>query len=87
MGKRIPIPTTTEIAGLRQIRTGYITLASQANAADLWIDRVIAVCTGTGIENTDEIECPTCIGHGRIRDGETNDLRKCLDCNGNGTQP
>ena len=30
------------------------------------------------------IECRTCLGVGRIRDGETNDLRKCLDCNGTG---
>lgn len=32
------------------------------------------------------VECPTCLGVGRIRDGETRDLRKCLDCNGTSTQ-
>ena len=30
------------------------------------------------------VECRTCLGVGRIRDGETNELRKCLDCNGSG---
>lgn len=85
--KRIPIPSDRELAGLRQIRTGNITSASEANAADLWIDRVVAICTGRSMENTDEIECKTCLGHGRIRDGETNDLRKCLDCNGAGSAP
>jgi hypothetical protein len=29
-------------------------------------------------------ECRTCLGAGRVRDGETRDLRKCLDCNGAG---
>ncbi len=33
-----------------------------------------------------DTECSTCLGHGRIRDGETNDLRKCLDCNGSGIE-
>jgi hypothetical protein len=29
-------------------------------------------------------ECHTCLGVGQIRDGETQELRKCLDCNGAG---
>jgi hypothetical protein len=29
-------------------------------------------------------ECETCIGGGRIRDGETDALRPCLDCGGSG---
>lgn len=29
-------------------------------------------------------ECSTCLGVGKIRDGTTRDLRKCLDCNGAG---
>ena len=29
-------------------------------------------------------ECKTCLGARRIRDGETGELRKCLDCNGSG---
>lgn len=29
-------------------------------------------------------ECSTCLGIGHIRDGETRDSRKCLDCNGAG---
>jgi hypothetical protein len=29
-------------------------------------------------------ECKTCLGHGRIEDGEDGHLRKCLDCNGTG---
>lgn len=32
-------------------------------------------------------ECRTCLGVGRIRDGETNELRKCLDCAGSGNRP
>lgn len=30
------------------------------------------------------LECETCIGTGRIRDGETDESRKCLNCNGDG---
>lgn len=30
------------------------------------------------------LECPTCFGVGRIRDAETRELCKCLDCNGAG---
>ena len=30
-------------------------------------------------------ECPACIGHGTIRDGETDERRKCLNCGGAGT--
>lgn len=33
----------------------------------------------------EEQECVTCLGIGKLRDGETNDLRKCLDCRGTGT--
>ncbi len=29
-------------------------------------------------------ECQTCLGSGRIRDGETGELRRCLDCGGAG---
>ena len=29
-------------------------------------------------------ECRTCLGVGRIRDGGTRELRRCLDCNGAG---
>ena len=31
-----------------------------------------------------ETECRTYLGYGRIRDGETNELRRCLDCGGSG---
>ena len=31
-----------------------------------------------------EQECATCLGVGKLRDGDTNDLRKCLDCRGEG---
>ncbi len=37
-------------------------------------------------EILDPGECQTCLGGKRIRDGETNDLRKCLDCNGTGSR-
>ena len=32
-------------------------------------------------------ECGTCRGNGRIRDGETGALRRCLDCGGTGSVP
>ena len=35
----------------------------------------------------DDEECRTCLGNGRIRDGETRELRRCLDCGGTGTVP
>jgi hypothetical protein len=31
-------------------------------------------------------ECSTCIGVGRIRDADSNELRRCLDCGGDGLQ-
>ncbi len=34
-----------------------------------------------------EYECETCLGHKRIRDGATGDLRRCLDCGGSGWRP
>lgn len=30
------------------------------------------------------MECPTCLGNGMIRDAETDNLRRCLDCGGAG---
>lgn len=33
---------------------------------------------------SDDEECRTCLGNGRIRDGETQELRRCLDCGGAG---
>lgn len=32
-------------------------------------------------------ECKTCLGSGQLRDGETNELRRCLDCGGDGVAP
>ena len=29
-------------------------------------------------------ECRTCLGAGRIKDGETGEPRRCLDCGGSG---
>jgi hypothetical protein len=29
-------------------------------------------------------ECSTCLGSGRVRDADTQDLKKCLTCNGGG---
>lgn len=77
-----PWPDERERRGLRMIRTGNVTSTADADAADRWIDRLLAYPNDPG--NSDEIECRTCIGVGRIRDGETNELRKCLDCNGSG---
>lgn len=34
-----------------------------------------------------EEECRTCLGVCRIRDGETKELRRCLDCGGTGLAP
>jgi hypothetical protein len=42
----LPIPSDAELAGLVQIRTGDVTSASQATAADLWIDRVVRIVRG-----------------------------------------
>jgi hypothetical protein len=36
---------------------------------------------------SDDEECRTCFGNGRIRDGETKELRRCLDCGGTGSTP
>ena len=36
---------------------------------------------------SDNEECRTCLGNGRIRDGETRELRRCLDCGGTGVAP
>jgi hypothetical protein len=48
---------------------------AQAKAAAEWARR----------NKLDEcVECATCLGVGRIRDADTNELRKCLDCNGEG---
>lgn len=44
-------------------------------------------CGGPIDENEDcrcDPECPTCLGAKRIRDGETKDLRRCLNCGGTG---
>lgn len=45
------------------------------------VDRVLRIA----LKKTKEREeCPTCLGHGRIDDGDTGLPRKCLDCNGTG---
>ena len=75
-----PEPSDRERRGLRMIRTGNVTSASDADAADRWIDRVLNEKPSEAVET----ECRTRLGGGRIRDGETRDLRKCLDCNGTG---
>ncbi len=36
---------------------------------------------------SEDEECRTCLGNGRIRDGETRELRRCLDCGGTGILP
>lgn len=33
----------------------------------------------------EEADCEACAGVGRLRDSDTNELRKCLDCEGTGT--
>lgn len=37
--------------------------------------------------SADTEECRTCLGNRRIRDGETGELRRCLDCGGTGSAP
>lgn len=37
-------PSDTEVSGLRMIRTGNVTDARIAGAADRWIDRVLELC-------------------------------------------
>lgn len=39
---QLPEPSDRERRGLRMIRTGNVTIASDAEAADRWIDRVLA---------------------------------------------
>ena len=43
--RRLPEPSDRECRGLRMIRTGNITSTSDADAADRWIDRVLAATT------------------------------------------
>ncbi len=82
-------------------RAGQITLRSYGpNAPDLR-DVVPGLFAGTRVptrvskpapakpsdaDNDDDDECPTCLGAMRIRDGETGELRRCLDCGGSGAQ-
>jgi len=44
----------------------------------------VCIAQVLGIQTWAERECATCIGLGRIRDGETKDRRRCLDCGGTG---
>jgi len=37
------------------------------------------------IAGDEDDECRTCRGEGMIRDGETRELRRCLDCGGSGS--
>jgi len=37
-----------------------------------------------GVKRSPGEECPTCLGNGRIRDGGTAELRRCLNCGGSG---
>lgn len=32
-------------------------------------------------------ECETCLGNGRIKDADTGNIRRCLDCSGTGKVP
>ena len=56
-----------------------------------WARRVLYAALGIesrndgGIEPAD-VECPTCLGVGKLRDGESGELRACLDCRGSGRQ-
>lgn len=49
-----------------------------------WLANPIAIRSEEFQESDEEEECKTCIGHGRIEDGEDGHLRKCGDCNGSG---
>jgi hypothetical protein len=37
-----------------------------------------------GVKRAPRGECQTCLGNGRIRDGATGELRRCLNCGGSG---
>lgn len=68
------------ICGIPRPRIGAVTRGS-ATAPE-----ICTVCQGPIDENGECRceECRTCLGVGSIRDGETRELRKCLDCNGAG---
>ena len=51
-------------------------------ATEQEIEDVIA--DKTADRQVDQVDCETCLGHGKITDGDSNQLRKCLDCNGSG---
>lgn len=52
-----------EAEGLEMIRTGNVTSVSKAEAADRWIDRVLAVRRGEPMNNEAVFEeCRTCLG-------------------------
>lgn len=62
---------------------GFRMKAYGPNAPDLRtvIPRLLG---GKSASPSDGEECQTCLGNGRIRDGETGELRRCLDCGGAG---
>jgi len=70
-----------------QTRSGRIRMKAYGpNAPDL--RTVVPRLFGATLTSPpDDEECQTCLGNGRVRDGETEDLRRCLDCGGTGLAP
>lgn len=76
--------TEGEFAGRLTNGVGYCAFCS----ADLCRACLTAGKCKQGSEwlpHREEMDCESCCGVGRLRDADTNDLRKCLDCEGTGT--
>lgn len=89
--KKSKAPTSTKgsrPSGVAVTRTkggGFHLKAFGPSAPDLRtvIPELLGAAPFTAPDDENE-ECRTCLGHGRIRDGETKELRRCLDCSGTG---
>lgn len=89
--KDMPAKTKTKTkkprpSGITVTRTksgGFCMKAYGPNAPDLRTV-VPGLLSADPTPPSDDEECRTCLGNGRIRDGETRELRRCLDCVGTG---
>jgi hypothetical protein len=84
--KNMPAKKTTKKSRLPVVRValtkrgGFRIKTYGPNAPDLR-----TVIPGLlGVKPSSGGECQTCLGNGRIRDGVTRELRRCLNCDGSG---
>lgn len=81
--KKTKKPLPSGVTVTRTKSGGFRMKAYGPNAPDL--RTVVPGLLGAGSASPpDDEECRTCLGNGRIRDGETRELRRCLDCGGTG---